>query len=314
MKKITLLLTALMIGGLGIAQNGASSLNDFVDPSARIGININQPLSTDPCGHETPSNNIENGYGNIARLQYANDFVVEAGENFYVSDVHFNVLFGMNSTVYEADITFYADSGNGPGEIIASFSGMEPSLHETLVPGYGGAYDLVDVGFTFDTPVVLEGGDSNTTYWVGVLVDSDSADNYLEITTTLNTPNEMYAFAEGVWTPSSILFADANTGVPAALADGVFKIFGECGILGVQDFVNADLTLFPNPASDQFTISSGNETIQTVIVRDILGKTIQTIQVNGLNQNVNVSNLPKGLYLVEVELETGRAVQKLIKN
>lgn len=93
----------------------------------------------------------------------------------------------------------------------------------------------------------------------------------------------------------------------------VMNLKGVEGILGVQDFVNADLTLYPNPASDQFNISSGNEVIQTVIVRDILGKTIETIEVNGLNQDINVSNLPKGLYLVEVELETGRAVQKLIK-
>lgn len=93
----------------------------------------------------------------------------------------------------------------------------------------------------------------------------------------------------------------------------VMNIQGTEGFLGVEDFVNADLTLYPNPASDQFNITSGNEVIQSVIVRDILGKTIETIEVNGLNQDVNVSNLPKGLYLVEVELETGRAVQKLIK-
>lgn len=93
----------------------------------------------------------------------------------------------------------------------------------------------------------------------------------------------------------------------------VMNIQGTEGFLGVEDFADADLTLYPNPASDQFNITSGNEVIQSVIVRDILGKTIETIEVNGLNQDVNVSNLPKGLYLVEVELETGRAVQKLIK-
>lgn len=119
--------------------------------------------------------------------------------------------------------------------------------------------------------------------------------------------------------PSYIMAPGCGMSIPTPLAEIEFPDMHivmnlAYRALGVEDFTSADLTLFPNPASDQFTISSGNETIQTVIVRDILGKTIQTIQVNGLNQNVNVSNLPKGLYLVEVELETGRAVQKLIKN
>lgn len=120
---------------------------------------------------------------------------------------------------------------------------------------------------------------------------------------------------------SYLMSSDCNIDTPTPFTEVnkefnmnlVMAISGVEGFLGVQDFVDADLTLYPNPASEQFNIASGNETIQTVIVRDILGKTIQTIQVNGLTQNVNVSNLPKGLYLVEVELETGRAVQKLIK-
>lgn len=119
-------------------------------------------------------------------------------------------------------------------------------------------------------------------------------------------PSYLMAEGCGIDTPTPVAgigFPDMN--IVMALVSGS---------LSVEDFASADLTLYPNPASDQFNISSGNELIQTVIVRDMLGKTIETIQVNGLNQNVNVSNLPKGLYLVEVELETGRAVQKLIKN
>lgn len=93
----------------------------------------------------------------------------------------------------------------------------------------------------------------------------------------------------------------------------IMVLNGTEGYLGMQDFANAELSLYPNPASDQFNITSGNETIHSVVVRDILGKTVATYNVDGLEQNVNISNLPKGMYLVEVELETGKAVQKLIK-
>lgn len=121
---------------------------------------------------------------------------------------------------------------------------------------------------------------------------------------------------------SYIMAEGCNLLTPAPIADIgfpdmhiVMNLKGNGSILSIQDEVlEADLILYPNPTSDQFNITSGNEAIKSIVIRDMLGRTIQSIKVNGLNQNMNVANLPRGVYLIEVELETGKAVKKLIKN
>ena len=121
--------------------------------------------------------------------------------------------------------------------------------------------------------------------------------------------------------PSYIMAEDCNLLTPTPVAEIgfpdmhiVMNLKGNGSILGIQDEVaETDLILYPNPTSDQFSITSGNESIKSVVIRNMLGRTIQSIKVNSLNHNMNVSNLPRGVYLIEVELETGKAVKKLIK-
>ena len=166
---------------------------------------------------------------------------------------------------------------------------------------------LIEADALDDDGITLVEGE----YWLSMSFDVADGDDMFYWASNASASvahGTVASMGDSGWLPA----ANFYTNLPAVNAMA-WQMYGE-QTLGVEDFTTADLTLYPNPASDQFNISSGNELIQTVIVRDILGKTIETIQVNGLNQNVNISNLPKGLYLVEVELETGRAVQKLIKN
>lgn len=49
------------------------------------------------------------------------------------------------------------------------------------------------------------------------------------------------------------------------------------------------------------TISRQNEMPQTLYVYDALGKLMNTIQVTGQEQQVDVSELPNGIYIVRCE-------------
>jgi len=127
---------------------------------------------------------------------------------------------------------------------------------------------------------------------------------------------------EGVY-----IFTDLEPGVYEFLvaAEGYHDYVGEVEV--VDDHVSytvvmeiddtsvpdteADVTtIFPNPASSQFTISSGS-LIQEVKISDISGKTMKHISVDANEVTVNTSNFNNGLYIVSVYTSSGVSVNKL---
>ena len=70
------------------------------------------------------------------------------------------------------------------------------------------------------------------------------------------------------------------------------------------------ITLAPNPAEDELTISSGAP-INSVSVMNSLGQVICSQQYNANKVVVNVSNMPAGVYLVRIN---GSEVRRFVKN
>ena len=71
---------------------------------------------------------------------------------------------------------------------------------------------------------------------------------------------------------------------------------------------NTKFNLYPNPASDNFTIEMDSN-IKFVEIYSLQGQKILT----STTKNINISNLSKGIYLVQIEDENNnRSTQKLI--
>jgi glucose/arabinose dehydrogenase len=82
-----------------------------------------------------------------------------------------------------------------------------------------------------------------------------------------------------------------------------------------SEFDKAGFSLFPNPAKDSFTLKSSTETLaKKVELYDVSGKLLLSQSVNELRENtISVSNLTKGMYLIDVETSNGiRYNSKLI--
>ena len=79
--------------------------------------------------------------------------------------------------------------------------------------------------------------------------------------------------------------------------------------VGTEDNVFTNFILFPNPAKDVMHISS-QATIKNSRVYDILGNIIK--ETSGLN-SIDISNLSSGVYFIEVSTDTGKSIQKFIK-
>lgn len=107
------------------------------------------------------------------------------------------------------------------------------------------------------------------------------------------------------------IYFDANPAVVTNIFNTKF-----INALNNTSFDNQNLVLYPNPATNNVQISLVNtfENIDTIVLYDMLGKAIKTVPVQS-NENVtlDVSNLSKGVYLVEITTENNlKTVKKLV--
>lgn len=82
-----------------------------------------------------------------------------------------------------------------------------------------------------------------------------------------------------------------------------------CTTAGIGDFSKNSLSLYPNPVIDSFTIKGG-DIIKSVVVYDLLGKTIVNLTNNSASISVDTKAWAKGVYAVTIETNSGK-MQKL---
>tara|TARA_B110000879_G_scaffold47620_1_gene67089 strand:- start:369 stop:755 length:387 start_codon:yes stop_codon:yes gene_type:complete len=74
---------------------------------------------------------------------------------------------------------------------------------------------------------------------------------------------------------------------------------------------NINSTIYPNPASEYFTVSTHQKS--TLKLFDIKGLLILDLEYNSFsNQKINISNLDKGIYIAQLSSEKGRETRKII--
>ena len=75
--------------------------------------------------------------------------------------------------------------------------------------------------------------------------------------------------------------------------------------------ININSTIYPNPASEYFTVSTQQKS--TLKLFDIKGLLILDLEYNSFsNQKINISNLDKGIYIAQLTSEKGRETMKII--
>ena len=82
--------------------------------------------------------------------------------------------------------------------------------------------------------------------------------------------------------------------------------------VGIDEYLQPNFTIIPNPATNQVTISSATS-FHSVEIINFLGQTVVSQSIEGNTATVNVSNLNNGVYFVRVFFEGGGSVKKLVK-
>jgi hypothetical protein len=73
------------------------------------------------------------------------------------------------------------------------------------------------------------------------------------------------------------------------------------------------IKLYPNPATDQITLITEDQNINTIEIFNNLGQKVLT--PNMLNNSIDISNLTKGIYFMKLSFQNGETIsKKFIKN
>ena len=125
-------------------------------------------------------------------------------------------------------------------------------------------------------------------------------------------PKSGYAIGDIIPNTANIYF-DFN---PAIVTNTFTTEF--VAALAVETFTESNISMYPNPAKDQVTISLDNtdEIIANINVIDVLGKqVIRLNKVNEITKSVDISSLNAGIYFIEIETQNKLVVKrKLIVN
>lgn len=80
------------------------------------------------------------------------------------------------------------------------------------------------------------------------------------------------------------------------------------GIKTLNDF---GIQVYPNPVNDYLTIELANNENTNITLINTLGEVVLKQQINN-SENLELSNLAKGIYFLSIENVTGKATQKII--
>lgn len=134
-----------------------------------------------------------------------------------------------------------------------------------------------------------------------------SKDNNFNIGLGFN--NSIYSLA--VQPDNKILVGGIFTTYNGVNSKNLIRLKGET-LLSTNEFSKNEISLYPNPVKDILNISlSENTSIESYEVYDLLGKKI--ISKNTTENNINVSELSNGVYILKVATSDGIINNKFIK-
>ncbi len=156
------------------------------------------------------------------------------------------------------------------------------------VPGTANTYVTTGIRFTDES-------------WMGSAYSTDGGHTWISIDAGQQRGKVRFLNTTTGWAGQ---FSDGPSGTT-----GILKFVGDLALKTSEVAVKSNLKIFPNPATDVVKVTSNNK-IESVSVIDLSGKNVKSAK----GSEINVSALPKGTYVVQVQYGGGAVENtKLIK-
>jgi len=131
----------------------------------------------------------------------------------------------------------------------------------------------------------------------------------------INTPNQL----PNVVTSTEAFGSNSSPKIGGhGLVSGAAKVFYNVdyfsnSIKNVFSTANIGLTIYPNPANDKVYLKTTADLFSRIIICSLTGERLKIVNVFQPITEVDISNLPKGVYLIRLETKEGSNTGKLIK-
>jgi hypothetical protein len=93
--------------------------------------------------------------------------------------------------------------------------------------------------------------------------------------------------------------------------NSVAEIEAQCGTLANSELEEIDISVYPNPTSGSVFLTAEN-IIHSITIRDASG--IPLSKLNHPNNEMDMSPFPEGIYFLQIQMDAGVIMKKLIKN
>ena len=80
----------------------------------------------------------------------------------------------------------------------------------------------------------------------------------------------------------------------------------------INDVKNSQFNVYPNPTNGVFTIEFIDNEKYNVTVNNVLGQTVYSTNINGVNTSIDLSNFDKGIYTVDLKNKNTIYTEKVI--
>ena len=107
-----------------------------------------------------------------------------------------------------------------------------------------------------------------------------------------------------------------NSPINALVQALIVDTFSVSQTLSLDEFLNSNFSVSPNPANDFITVSNAdNISVTAISITDLNGRVVkQNSYSNVTNVQVNVSDLASGVYMMNITSDKGSITKKIIKN
>ena len=127
--------------------------------------------------------------------------------------------------------------------------------------------------------------------------------------TDQNPENIVYDY-QGVYDVT--LIAENSAGIDTLVKVNYINVISTIGIL---DDMSSNFKVFPNPTTGKVMLSIGQiEIPYSIHIKDLSGREIYFSKTNNLKEEIDLTNFPKGLYIIEIKNNVLKKELKIIRH